>query len=88
MSTFLCQWNKFETTIFKWLHNIIALANQVWGFPVLNTINLIQWVKKMTSKSAMESFYLETLSYSLKILQLSNQEFNEIHWILVMKDAP
>lgn len=65
--------------IFKWLHNIIALANQVWGFPVLNTINLIQWVKKMTSKSAMESFYLETLSYSLKILQLSNQEFNEIH---------
>lgn len=74
--------------IFKWLHNIIALANQVWGFPVLNTLNLIQWVKKMTSKSAMESFYLETLSYSLKILQLSNQEFNEIHWILVMKDAP
>lgn len=65
--------------IFKWLHNIIALANQVWGFPVLNTLNLIQWVKKMTSKSAMESFYLETLSYSLKILQLSNQEFNEIH---------
>lgn len=48
--------------IFKWLHNIIALANQVWGFPVLKTVNLIQWVKKMTSKSAMESFYLETLS--------------------------
>lgn len=65
--------------IFKWLHNIIALANQVWGFPELTTVNLIQWVKKMTSKSAMESFYLETLSYSLKVLELSNQEFNEIH---------
>lgn len=41
----------------------------------------------MTSKSAMESFYSETSSYSLKAMESSNKEFNEIHWILAMKDA-
>lgn len=58
------------------------------GIPELKTVNLALWVKNLTSKSAVESSYSETSSYSLKAHKLSHQEFNEIHWVLAMKDAP
>ena len=56
--------------------------------PELKTVNLALWIKNLTSKSAKENFYSETSSYSLKALELSNQEFNEIHWVLATKRAP